>query len=179
MYKCSSNQSGDLAESIVIADIIKRGYVPLLPTSRDHIYDILVERNYPKFGAPIFETIQVKCLRGAWVHTSTRPQGNFERVSVNGKPRNSTSYADYCIAWIAGVDTSSEKIYYYPLEVYRQHERINVKKIAPTDFGYRDVPSSRQPQTPDDTTAPVEESQGLWSPSEKILRGEESHAEKQ
>jgi len=171
MYKCRSNQSGDLAESIVIADIIKRGYVPLLPTSRDHIYDILVERNYPKFGAPIFETIQVKCLRrgsgrydrSRWVYTSTRPQANFERVSINGKPRNSTSYADYCIAWIAGVDASSEKIYYYPLEVYRQHERINVKKIAPTDFGYRDVPSSRQPQTPDDTTAPVEESQGLWS----------------
>ena len=163
MYRYSSNQSGDLAESIVSADIIKRGYVPLLPTSHGHIYDILVERNHPKFGPPTFETIQVKCVRGGCVHTSTRPQGNFERVSVNGKPRNSTFYADYCIAWIAGVDTSSEKIYYYPLEVYRQYERINVKKIEPTDFGCRDVPSSRQPQTPDDTTAPVEESQGVWS----------------
>ena len=162
MYRYNSNQTADLAEYRVIADIVKRGYVPLLPTSRDHIYDILVERNHPKFGPPTFETIQVKCLHGAWVHTSTRPQGNLERVSIGGKFRNSTSYADYCIAWIAAVDASSEKIYYYPLEVYRQHERINVKKIAPTDFGYRDVPSSQQQSQTPDNTAPVEESQGLF-----------------
>ena len=166
MYRYSSNQSGDLAETRVMTDIIKRGYVPLVPQSRDHIYDILVERDHPKFGGPVFESIQVKCLQGQSFHTATRGGGKamYERVSIGGKFRNSTSYADYRIDWIAAVEAVSGKIYYYPLEVYRQYSTINVKTIAPTDFGCRDVPSSQQrSQTPDDNTAPVEESQGVWS----------------
>ena len=56
MYKCRSNQSGDLSEALVKAYLIKKGWVVLTPSSRDTVYDFIVDRGDYE------EKIQVKTL---------------------------------------------------------------------------------------------------------------------
>lgn len=142
MYKVTSNQMADQSEVLVELDLIRRGYVPLLPRSRDHIYDILVERAHDRFHHPLFETIQVKTVgKEGKVATSTRGNGSRnERVSANGKVRNSTAYADYLIDWIAAV-TYDGQVIYYPYEVYKEFDLINIHTVHGRDFGSRIVPS--------------------------------------
>lgn len=142
MYKVTSNQVADQSEVIVELDLIRRGYVPLLPRSRDHIYDILVERVHERQQRPVFETIQVKTVgKDGKVATSTRGPGTrTERVSARGKVRNSTAYADYLIDWIAAV-TYDGIVYYYPYDIYKEFDIINVHTVHGRDFGSRIVPS--------------------------------------
>lgn len=142
MYKVTSNQVADQSEVIVELDLIRRGYVPLLPRSRDHIYDILVERVHERHQRPVFEMIQVKTVnKDGKISTSTRRPGTrTERVSAYGKIRNNTAYADYLIDWIAAV-TYDGKISYYPFDIYKSFDIINVNTVHGRDFGSRIVPS--------------------------------------
>lgn len=146
-YRCLSNQTADRSHTYVKLDIIERGYVPLTPESRDHIYDLLVERSHERFFAPVFETIQIKTARDGVFSTQTRSGSDQPPVSTGGKPRNSTAYADYRIDWIAVFDPATHHIYYYHYDVYRHHDKINIKKIAPDrEFGRRTVRSNAIPE---------------------------------
>jgi hypothetical protein len=150
MYKVTSNQIADQSEVIVELDLIRRGFVPLFPRSRDHIYDILVERSHERGQRPVFETIQVKTVRsGNKVTTSTRSSSASERVSIHGKLRNNTRYADFLIDWIAAV-TYTGDIHYYPYEVYRHYEVLNIEEHHGYEFGSHHVPTSRA-KTPQQT----------------------------
>lgn len=141
MYRYTSNQTADRSQLLVELDLIRRGFVPFVPRSRDHIYDILVEREHEKYARPVHETIQVKTVSEQWTfNTTTRGHSNESRVSLTGKFRNNTAYADYCIDWIAAVD-KDEQVHYYPLDVYREYKQIHIKKIPGVEFGKRDVPS--------------------------------------
>ena len=109
MYRDSSNQSGDRSEITVYLDLIKKGWIVNTPSSRDAVYDLVVDMG------DRFETVQVKTMCGNSITKIVDRSG--ERVSWNGKVRNSLDYAAHGIHWLAGVSKEGE-VYYYKLDTY-------------------------------------------------------------
>ena len=95
MYRDTSNQSGDRSEITVYLDLIKKGWIVNSPSSRDAVYDLVVDRG------DHFETVQVKTMCGNSIAKVIDRSG--ERVSHNGKTRNTLDYAAQGIHWLAGV----------------------------------------------------------------------------
>ncbi len=108
-YRDSSNQSGDRSEAAVIHDLIMKGFIVCTPQSRDSVYDLVVDMGEH------FETVQVKTMCGNSITRIVDRSG--ERVSRNGKTRNSLDYAAHGVHWLAGVNKSGE-VYYYKHETY-------------------------------------------------------------
>lgn len=136
MYRDSSNVSGDLSEALVYADLIRRGWIVLAPSSRDSVYDFVVD-----FGNNNFQTIQVKTMKKNSIAKVIDRSG--ERVSANGKARNSLDYADYGVHWLVGVRKSDNEIFYYTLDKYSKipTKSFSVNRHTPDDFPVNDVPS--------------------------------------
>jgi len=111
MYRTTSNRTGDLSQQLVITDLIKRGWIVLTPSSRDSVYDFVVD-----MGNKNFITIQVKTLSNNMLCKFV--DRSRERVALNCKVRNSLDYAQHKIDWIAGVDPISNNIHYYHYDVY-------------------------------------------------------------
>ena len=135
MYRDRSNQSGDISEMTVYLDMIKRGWIVSLPSSRDAVYDMVVD-----MGEAGFQTIQVKTMCSNSITKVIDRSG--ERVSANGKVRNSLDYAAHGIDWLAGV-TKDGRIYYYKLETYKDIDAksFSVNKYPADDFPVNEVPS--------------------------------------
>ena len=135
MYRDRSNQSGDISEMTVYLDMIKRGWIVSLPSSRDAVYDMVVD-----MGEAGFQTIQVKTMSNNSITKVIDRSG--ERVSANGKVRNSLDYAAHGIDWLAGV-TKDGRIYYYKLETYKDIDakKFSVNKYPADDFPVNEVPS--------------------------------------
>ena len=94
MYRDTSNQSGDRSEITVYLDLIKKGWIVNTPSSRDAVYDLVVDMG------DHFETVQVKTMSGNSITKFIDRSG--ERDSHNGKTRNSLDYAAHGIHWLAG-----------------------------------------------------------------------------
>ena len=43
-YRDSSNRNGDLSQLSIKRDLVKKGWIVLVPESRDTIYDYVVDR---------------------------------------------------------------------------------------------------------------------------------------
>tara|TARA_B100001248_G_scaffold230282_2_gene190109 strand:+ start:155 stop:604 length:450 start_codon:yes stop_codon:yes gene_type:complete len=136
MYRDSSNVSGDLSEALVFADLIRRGWIVLSPSSRDSVYDFVVD-----LGDNNFQTVQVKTMCGNSIAKVIDRSG--ERVSANGKTRNSLDYAEHGVHWLAGVRKSDGAVFYYALETYREipTKSFSVNKWEPDEFPVNDVPT--------------------------------------
>lgn len=129
-YRYTSNQTADQSQLLVLYDLVARGYIPSMPYSRDSIYDLVVDRG------GVFQTVQVKTLQGNILHTSNRGLNVDEPVSRHGKQRNRYFYRDYNIDWLVGVSkTPPQQLFYYPLNIYRDFEDINVLRVRAFDFG--------------------------------------------
>lgn len=128
MYRSTSNRSGDLNQQIVATDLIKRGWIVLTPSSRDSVYDFVVD-----MGDKIFHTIQVKTMSSNSISKFIDRSG--ERVSFNGKTRNSLDYAEHKIDWIVGVNKKGE-VFYYHLNTYSKipSKSFSVKIWKPDCF---------------------------------------------
>ena len=133
MYRDSSNQSGDRSEITVYLDLIKKGWIVNTPSSRDSVYDMVVD-----VGGK-FETIQVKTMSGNSITRVIDRSG--ERVSVNGKVRNSLDYAEHGINWLVGVSRDGD-VYYYKLDTYKNipSKSFSVKKWKQDGFPVNPVP---------------------------------------
>jgi hypothetical protein len=132
MYRDRSNQSGDRSEIIVKLDLIKKGWIVNTPSSRDAVYDLVVDRG------GYFETVQVKTMRRNSITKII--DRSAERVSHNGKIRNSLNYAMHNINWLAGVAKTGE-IYYYKLGTYKEIPRksFSVRKWKQDGFPINEV----------------------------------------
>ena len=158
-YRYQSQQTADIREMMVQQDLARRGFVSARMT-RDHLYDLVMERSHVVGASPVFETIQVK--PGA-LHTTTpiSTRGGIDafahnaRVSETGKPRNNTLYRDYCIDWIAAVDVDAGRIWYYAFDTYRHLTEIRVGRTPETDIGDRTVPHHRVGRVPLDSLTPT------------------------
>lgn len=148
-YRHATNQIADRSQLLVTLDLVSRGFVPSVPVSRDTVYDLIVEREQTQF-----ETVQVKTLNKHILRLTNRAHGD-EPVSRNGKARNKYHYAHHGISWVVGVQHRPHvEFFYYPLEVYRHYEKIDVRKVPPVDFGIRLLTVAPAIFTPNQLAAP-------------------------
>jgi len=135
MYRDSSNQSGDRSEITVYLDLIKKGWIVNMPSSRDAVYDMVVD-----MGGK-FETVQVKTMSGNSITKIVDRSG--ERVSHNGKVRNSLDYAEHGVHWLVGCHKETAETYYYKLETYAAipGKSFSVLKNPQDGFPSRNVPN--------------------------------------
>ena len=132
-----TEKNGILGELAVKAYIARCGWEWLEGGSRDSKYDLMVVMDDNKT-----ESVQVKTFTSG----STFPKivdRSGERVSHNGKTRNSTDYAEHGIDWMVGVhlidddpDNPKSKCYFYRLETYKQisGKTIHIKNNPPDEF---------------------------------------------
>lgn len=100
-----SNRKGDLAEAMVIADVLKRGYQVAKPYGQDWRYDLIVLRNNK------MERVQIKIANH---------QDNAIKVRCRyntGKGRHAKKYTKEMIDWIAAYDQVNNRCYYVPSSV--------------------------------------------------------------
>lgn len=135
-YRDQSNQSGDISEEAIKLDLIKKGYVVLVPTSRDSVYDLVVD-----LGNKRFATMQCKTMSGNSIARIV--DRSNEVVSRGGKTRNSLDYAEHGIDWLAGYRKEDGKIFYYMLETYSRipKKSFSVNKYPQDGFPDREVPN--------------------------------------
>lgn len=128
MYSYNTNQNSDYTEALVYADIIKKGWMPMEPSSRDCYYDLAVDLG------DRFVRIQIKKLNlNKGMHRVV--ERNNQRVTKKGKVRNAIDYAKLGVEWLVGVDVNTGEIYYYSLEKYRTLGKLfSVKAHAPDEF---------------------------------------------
>jgi len=134
-YRDSSNQSGDISELTIRLDLIKKGYVVLEPSSRDCVYDLVVDMDGD------FQTMQCKTMCNNSI-TKIVDRSN-EVVSANGKVRNSLDYAKHGVNWLAGRRKKDGEIFYYKLETYSKipGKSFSVLKHPQDGFPNRTVPN--------------------------------------
>ena len=139
-YRDTSNQSGDISENTVKLELIRKGWIVLEPSSRDCVYDLVVD-----MGGD-FQTIQVKTMSGNSITKIVDRSG--ERVSHSGKTRNSLDYAEYGVDWLVGVNREGE-CYFYKLKTYSQipSKSFSVNKYPPDDFPLFPVPQRHSKKT--------------------------------
>ena len=130
-YRDTSNQSGDLSEQAVKLELIRRGWIVLEPSSRDAVYDLVVDKG----GS--FETIQVKTMNGNSIAKVVDRSG--EVVSKNGKVRESIDYAKHGIDWLVGYSKENNKFYFYNLDTY---SRIKTKSFSVNIHSPDEFPSN-------------------------------------
>ena len=134
-YRDTSNQSGDISEISIRLDLIKKGYVVLEPSSRDCVYDIVVDRE------GVFETVQCKTMQNNSIAKIVNRSN--EVVSKGGKTRNSLDYAKHGVHWLAGYHKRTGEIYYYKLKTYAAipGKSFSVLKHPQDGFPPRNVPN--------------------------------------
>ena len=133
-YRDTSNQSGDLSEQTVKLELIRRGWIVLEPSSRDAVYDLVVD-----IGGS-FQTVQVKTMCGNSICKIV--DRSNEVVSKNGKVRESIDYAKHGIDWLVGYSRESNKCYFYKLGTYsvKEEKNFSVNKYQPDQFPWNNVP---------------------------------------
>ena len=128
MIKNQSKQTYFLLEQKVLMDITQRGWIGI-PTPPETSYDIIVDMGVVD-GKRKFVTVQIKKV----LRTTSRPgYGKSERVSLNGKNRNSYNYYDEDVTYLAHED-SNGKIQYIHKNQYTYLNQAQVKNCNPSDF---------------------------------------------
>ena len=128
-------------------EILNRGWIVLDPSSRDAVYDLVVD-----MGNKNFVTVQVKTMSGNSIHKFI--DRSRERVSANGKVRESLDYAEHEIDWLAGYRKEDNKCFFYSLANYSKipSKSFSVNKYPPDEFPTTEVPNrharkTSQPET--------------------------------
>lgn len=134
-YRDTSNQSGDLSQLIAKLEIVDRGWIVLEPSSRDSVYDLVVDR-----GNRVFETVQVKTMCGNSISRVIDRSG--EVVSKTGKVRNSIDYAAHGVDWLVGVNKTGA-CFFYHLDTYKN---IPSKSFSVNKYAHDDFPTNKVPQ---------------------------------
>ena len=131
-YRDSSNQSGDISEQTVKLELIRRGWVVCEPSSRDCVYDLVVDMDGD------FQTIQVKTMTSNSI--TKRVDRSGEVVSKDGKTRNSLDYAEHGVHWLVGVNREAE-CFFYHLDTYKEipTSSFSTKKYKPDTFPTKKV----------------------------------------
>jgi hypothetical protein len=127
----SLKAKGDLAEVIVAADLVRRGYKVAIPYGEDWDYDLIVcrglalERMQVKYTHSNGEVMVVRCNS----HSLT-----------NGKIRATKLYTPEMIDWLAIYDASSDRCYYIPAaELGEGRYVLHVRLRWPTSNRRKDI----------------------------------------
>ena len=114
---------GDLAEVMIAADLIRRGYRIAIPYGEDWDFDLilcrghLLERVQCKYTESNGEVVTVRCRS----HSLT-----------NGKVRSVKHYTAATIDWLAVYDAATERCYYVPATELGEGMNMMHLRLAPT-----------------------------------------------
>jgi hypothetical protein len=124
-------QKGDLAEMLVAADLVRRGYKVALPFGEDWDYDLIVERD----GR--LERVQVKHATSDGKVVEVRCYS----VSVTGgKVVATKSYTAETIDWLAVYDATTRRCFYVPArELGDGRRRLHLRLVPPSYNRRKDV----------------------------------------
>ncbi len=100
-FESKSEMTGALGEHIAQGYVMNNGW-RTITGNRDAKYDFVVQMDGNKL-----ETVQVKTFTGNQFAKIVDRSG--ERLSHNGKTRNSTEYAEHGIDWLVGVTVKDDK----------------------------------------------------------------------
>jgi hypothetical protein len=98
---------GDMAELVVAADLVKRGYRVAFPFGEDCDFDLLFWRP-PDVR---LERVQVKYTQSGGVVLAVRP---YSQSLTNGKVRSTKRYTSATIDWLAAYDATTDCVFYIP-----------------------------------------------------------------
>lgn len=102
-------EKGDLAESLVISEALKRGYDVCVPFSSRSRYDLVIDRNgnlekvQVKFVTPVKGTLPIPIKTMSY--DSSKGQNNRSKMTV---------YEEGDFDWIAAVDAETFNVYFIP-----------------------------------------------------------------
>mgnify|MGYP003654581941 CR=1 FL=1 len=128
MIKEKSKQTYFLLEQKVLMDITEKGWIGI-PTPPETPYDIVVDMGIID-GEKKFVTIQIK----KDLRTTSRPgNGKDEPVSIGGISRNSYSYYDEDITYLASLNKFGD-VYYIHKDDYKYKTSAQLKKANKLSF---------------------------------------------
>ena len=96
---------GDLAEIMIAADLIRRGYKVAIPYGEDWDFDLIVCRKER------LERVQCKYTTSNGIVITVRARSHS---LTNGKIRSIKRYTAATIDWLAVYDVTTERCYYVP-----------------------------------------------------------------
>ena len=112
---------GDLAELMVAADLLRRGYKIVLPYGEDWDYDLIVDRHGQ------LERVQVKYTTSDGEVINVPCQSNS---LTKGKVRAIKRYTAETVDWMAVYDRPSDRCYYVPAtELARGRWSISLRLV--------------------------------------------------
>jgi hypothetical protein len=94
-----------MAEIMIAADLVRRGYKVAIPYGEDWDYDLIVCREER------LERVQCKYTRSDGRVMTIRPRSHS---LTNGKIRATKRYTAAMIEWLAVYDATTERCYYVP-----------------------------------------------------------------
>ena len=127
MIKNKSRQTSSVLEQKVLLDITEKGWIGI-PTPPETSYDIIVDMGVVD-GKREFVTIQVKTS----LRTTSRSGGANEPVSKNGKNRNSYSYYDEDVTYLASLNKFGE-VEYIHKDDYKYMTTSQLSRASRTTF---------------------------------------------
>jgi hypothetical protein len=114
---------GDMAELIVAADLVKRGYRVAFPFGEDCDFDLL----FWEPGECRLERVQVKYTQSDGRVIAVRCKSHS---LTNGKVRATKRYTADTIDWMAVYDATTEQCYYVPaVELGAGRDEISLRLV--------------------------------------------------
>lgn len=127
----STKTKGDLAELMVAADLVGRGFKLAFPYGEDSDFDLILCRD------DALERVQVK---------HTRSDGHILEVRcesaslTNGRVMNRKRYTARTVEWIAVYDATTERCYYVPAEFLGEgRSRLSLRLTPPRNAQRRKI----------------------------------------
>jgi hypothetical protein len=113
---------GDLAEIMVAADLLRRGYKIAIPYGEDWDYDLILCRDGK------LERVQVKYARSDGAVVEVRC---YSHSLTNGKVRATKYYSAATVDWIAVYDLTTDRCYYVPASELGDGRAVLSLRIQP------------------------------------------------
>jgi hypothetical protein len=115
---------GDMAELIVAADLVQRGFRVAFPFGEDSDFDLIFWRP-PSLG---LERVQVKYARS---DGCVIPVRTCSHSLTNGRVRATKRYTSQTIDWIAVYDATTDGVFYVPAAELGDGMRILSLRLTP------------------------------------------------
>jgi hypothetical protein len=119
---------GDLAEVMVAADLLRRGYKIAFPYGEDWDYDLILCRDER------LERVQVKHTRSDGRAITVRC---LSHSLTNGRVRAVKHYTAKTVDWIAVYDATTDRCYYVPSAAFDGHSQL-ILRLAPARNNQRE-----------------------------------------
>lgn len=115
---------GDLAEVMIAADLVRRGYRIAIPYGEDWDFDLIVCRDDKKL-----ERVQCKYTRSDGKVVTVRC---CSHSLTNGRVRATKCYTASMVDWMAVYDATTDRCYYIPAAQLGDGMRMMHLRLVPT-----------------------------------------------